>query len=209
MDKINTIIVIFGGGLKKDDATGRWRTTNFDEGDRFGVQGDRLRVVAGSMLAEDYPKSTVIALGGRGQLKDIPDAPAVADVIKRELIELGVAEDRITAERESGSTYQQLVAFQSMLPAGNNRDLILISNRYNIPRIEAMIGYAPGLDALKDLFQNQKIKLKSAEDVAIEREPQVWEEVIGRAYQSEAMRKRARLEEKGVAEIKAGTYRYH
>lgn len=209
MDKVNTTIVIFGGSLKKDDATGRWRTTNFDEGDRFGVQGDRLRVVAGGMLAEDYPESTVIALGGRGQLKDIPDAPAVADAIKRELIELGVAEDRITTERESGSTYQQLVAFQSMLPAGKNMDLIFVSNRYNVPRIQAMIEYAPGLDTLKDLLNNHGIRLESAEEIAIKHEPEAWQEIIDRAYHSEAMQQRISLEEKGVAEIRVGTYRYH
>jgi hypothetical protein len=202
-------IVIFGGGLKKENATGRWRTTNFNEGDRFGVQGDRLRVVAGSMLAKEYPKSTVIALGGVGQLKDIPGAPAVADVIKRELIELGVAEDRITTECESGSTYQQLAALQSMLARERDGDLLFISNRYNIPRIQAMIEYAPGLDTLKSLLQNDKIKLASAEDIAIEHEPEAWQETIERAYQSEAMQKRVQLEEKGVREIREGTYRYH
>lgn len=204
-----TAIVIFGGGLKEDNATGRWRTTNFNEGDHFGVQGDRLRVVAGGMLAKGSSDSLLILLGGKGQLAAIPDAPCVADVMKQELVELGIEAERIITERESGSTYQQLIQLQKIMAEKSFSSLILISNRYNIPRIQAMIEYAPGLDRLKGLLQNQRIRLESAEEIAIKYDPETWEETVGRAYQSEAMKKRVKLEEKGVREIKAGTYRYH
>lgn len=205
----SSAIVIFGGGLKKDETTGRWRTTNFDEGDRFGVQGDRLRVVAGSMFAKGSSDPPLILLGGKGQLAAIPDAPCVADVMKQELVELGVEAERIIAERESGSTYQQLIELQKIMAEKRFSSLILISNRYNIPRIQAMIEYAPGLDTLKDLLQNRRIRLESAEEIAIKYDPETWEETIDRAYQSEAMRQRVQLEEKGVEEIKAGIYQYH
>jgi len=93
-----TAIVILGGGLKKD-ADGRWRTTNYDEsGDNFGVSGDRLRVVAANYLYKNNQEQLIIASGGKGQLKNIPGAPAVSEVLKRELIELGVPEEKIIEE---------------------------------------------------------------------------------------------------------------
>ena len=45
MNIVFNAIAVLGGNLVKDQS-GKWRTTNFEEGDIFGALGDRLRVVA-------------------------------------------------------------------------------------------------------------------------------------------------------------------
>ena len=48
-------IIVLGGGLTKD-TKGAWHTTTLnDRGDRYGVQGDRLRVEAAAILAKKHP----------------------------------------------------------------------------------------------------------------------------------------------------------
>jgi len=115
------VIAVLGGGLIKDK-DGRWRTTNFDEaGDEFGTLGDRLRVEAAACLYERYPGSLFVASGGQGQYADQADVPTVASVIKRELIELGVPEQQIILEENSGSSWRQLLEIKKMMPRKTGR----------------------------------------------------------------------------------------
>ncbi len=137
MDK-NQAIVIIGGGLVKDKE-GFWRTTTFKEGDDFGALGDNLRVVAGSILAKKYPDALVIALGGKGQLEKIKDAPTVASIIKKELVSLGIDPLKIICEEKSGSTFQQLRELKKIIEDKRIESLLIISNKYHLPRVEAML----------------------------------------------------------------------
>src|SRR3989344_8965817 len=107
MEKPKNTIVVLGGGLVEDG--GKFRTTNFNEGDTFGALGDRLRVEAANVLFKRDPSSEIVALGGKGQYNQTSNYPPVSSVIKQELIELGVPEEQILAETKSGSTYQQLL----------------------------------------------------------------------------------------------------
>lgn len=197
-------IVILGGGLvKKKD--GKWQTTNFNESDNFAVQGDRLRVVAGSYLLKDNPEQLLIVLGGKGQYKDISDVPTVAGVIKNELIELGAPAERIIKEEQSGNTYQQLQELKKIVKAYNLEKLIIVSNKYHLHRVQAMIER----DAeLQKMTAENKIILQSAEEILLEYEPVVWSKIIESAYESKAMQERIVLEKKGVKDIKEGKYKF-
>jgi len=199
----NKAIVIFGGHLVKD-ANGLWKTTNFDESDEYGVLGDRLRIEAGSFLYQENKQLTVIALGGRGQLAKIPDAPAVSEIIKSELVKLNVPEKNIITENESGSTYDQLREMKKIIRKKNFGEAVIISNKYHLPRIRAMIEQWDR--DLADWLYQGKISLLAAEEVIIKYQPERAEE-IKRAYDTVAMRERIGLEQKGVSEIKAGTYK--
>lgn len=198
-------IVILGGTPAKDQ-TGGWRTTNFDEkeSDKLGWQGDRLRVVAASYLYQAKPESMIISSGGVGQLKDIPDAPPVAEVIKAELIELGVPVENIILEKKSGNTFQQLQKLSKMIPVQNPTRTVIISNRYHLPRVQAMIDY---LDEFKEL-KNYNLELVSAEEVVIKHDKHKWLEVINKTYASDEMKERIKLEQQGVKDIKAGIYKF-
>ena len=201
MSDVNAVIIL-GGGLKKDD-TGKWRTTTFDEGDNFGIDGSRLRVLAGAHLFKDNLDQLVIASGGKGQLKDIKDAPCVSEVIRAELIGIGVNSENIVTETESGNTYEQLQKLKDIIQERGIEHAIIISNKYHLPRIEAMIEQD---EEFKGMMDNIRIETQSAEKILIEHEPK-WEQKIESAYNSEAMRKREALEQKGVQDIKKEKYK--
>jgi len=198
----NKAIAIFGGGLIKEN--GKWRTTNFNEGDEAGILGDRLRVEATFVLYQKY-KVKIFSIGGRGQLKNIPGSPAVATVIKKELIDLGVPVNFIKEENKSGRTWSQLQALKKIIARHRLTDIIVISNRYHLPRVKAMMQQDSGL---KSMLDKKKIKLQSAEQVLMAYDRKKWKKIVDRAYLSNKMKSRIALERQGVKQIKNGTYNF-
>ena len=199
-----TAIVILGGGLKKDE-TGKWRTTNYDEpDDNFGVSGDRLRVVAAGYLYKNNPEQIIIASGGKGQLKDIPDAPTVSEVLRKELMELGVPEKIIIEEKNSGNTYQQLQEIKKIINDKKLKNIGILSNEWHLPRTKEMMETLP---ELKEIFNLTKVEFLSAEKICLEYDRETWQEIIEQAYQSEELKKQIELEQKGVQDIKEGRYK--
>lgn len=206
MKQVKKVIVILGGWMIRD-SNGQWRTINYDEkGDWFGVSGGRLRVIASVYLHNDDPESLIIASGGKGQLEKIPDAPTLASVIKKELVELDIPSEKIIEENKSGNTYQQLIALQKIIIEMKFKHIYFVSNAYHLPRIRAMLKYRL---ELRRLAQMPYLKLVSAEKIAIAHDSKKWRKMIKAAYASEEMQKRIALEKKGVREIKAGKYKFH
>ncbi|MDD5431155.1 MAG: YdcF family protein [Candidatus Pacebacteria bacterium] len=187
---------------------GKWRTTNFNEGDNFGVSGDRLRVIAAGFLYKEKPERLIIVSGGKGQLKGIlPGKMTLASVIKDELAEIGVPAEKIIKEEKSGNTYQQLKVLLRISRKANFGKIMLISNRCHLPRIKAMIKFRKDLNGLKKILGG-KLKLVSAESVVVRKEPKL-KKIIKSAYASRAMKERMALERKGIRDIKAGTYSFN
>lgn len=203
MGNIN-IIVIIAGGLAKNSAGG-WHSPTFEEGLAFyGAPGSRERVVAASFLWKENPDAFIAVLGGKGQMKDIPDAPTLAEAISQELVELGVPREKIIEEKESGTTYQQLLALQKISLEHSPEKIIIVSNKYHLPRVEAMVDCAPELLELKR-FNKQ---FQPAEEVLIKHEPDKWKESVDRAYALPEMKELIKKENHGVKQIREGTYRW-
>lgn len=199
-------IVVLGGWLVKEK--GKWRTTRLVEKHITHALGDRLRVVAAAKLYTQFEKklgTVVWVSGGQGRLATAR-APAVASVIKIELEKLGIPSHAIETEEHSSNTLEQLRALSVFLRRRPMRRVKLISNRYHLPRIQAMIVHFPVLKRLKDLLQNGTLALVAAEEVL--RSERKWRTLIKSAYASKAMKKRIVSEKKGILEIQAGTYTY-
>jgi len=200
----NTVVILSGGLVK--DSVGRWRTTTFnDVGDAYGIIGDRLRLVAGHYLYQDNPKIKFILLGGRGQMAKVPGTPTIASVMKRELEELGVPAGKILMDAFPDTTYQSLLALKNIVARRKIKKVLLISNRYHLPRIKTMIKYDPELSAA---FAAAKVTALSAEEILIAREPKLWQKPIAAVYCGVAMRERLALEKKGIEDFKNGKYQF-
>lgn len=202
-------IIIFGGSLK--NGFQGWRTTYFNEKDKFGSLGDRLRVLAGNFLYKNFvkynPNLKILTSGGKGQLKIKNNgAPCVSEVLKKELIDLGVKSNKIFTEKFSSSTYQQLKELNKIILKKKFKKIILISNEYHLPRIRAMMNYGKKLKNLKRMLSEKKIVLSSAEKILLIYNPK-WKKIITKAYKSKLMKKRIKLEKKGVMDIKNGLYK--
>ncbi|OGY44946.1 MAG: hypothetical protein A2729_04160 [Candidatus Buchananbacteria bacterium RIFCSPHIGHO2_01_FULL_39_14] len=199
------IIVILGGGLKKEK-NGLWRTTKFTEGDTFGVSGDYIRIYAAYYLVRQLKDYLIIAVGGKGQLKKIKGAPAVAQVLKKELIALGLPKNKILTETKSGKTSSQLWELAKILKQKKIKEITLISNGYHLPRIKTMIKYLPKLN---QFYQKIKIKFVAAEKVILAADKRKWQSVIKTAYQSQALKDRIKLEKQGIKDLTMGRYKFN
>lgn len=184
---------------------GVWRTTRLDEGTPLGALGDRLRVEAAYVLYRKNPELLVIPSGGKGMYRDIPDAPTAAEVIRSELLNLGVPKESIIKEEQSQNTWQELAELKKIISRENLSEASILSNRYHVPRIQAMIETD---DTLRELLEREKIGIISAEEVLIEHDPERWQKDILDAYRMPEMQKRIAAEQKGVEDVRNGHYQF-
>lgn len=199
------VLCILGGGLRKD-TKGIWHTLNFGEGgDNFGETCDRWRVIAGSLLWKKNPEATIIASGGRGQLEKIAGAPTLAEVIKKELIELGVSEEKIIKEELSNSTCSQLLRLSHIIKEKGIKTVSVISNEWHLERIHAFL--EKSLE-LKESWNGMEANLLSAEEILLNEDKEKWQGIIEKARQSEEIKKRILLEKRGIEAIYSGKYKF-
>ena len=81
--------------------------------------------------------------------------------------------------------------------------MVVISNKYHLPRINTMIAYIPELK-----FLTNKIRVVSAESIILKYAGHTWKSKIEAAYKKDEMKKRIKMEKMGVKDIKNGTYKY-
>lgn len=193
-------IVILGGGVIFDNA--KWRTKNFSEKDHIAILGDNLRVQAAAKLFLDNPKLPlwIIASGGEAD----GEKPSIASVIRDELVELGVPAEVIILEENSDSTYQQLLRIKDIATEKMIMNLMLITNRYHIDRVLAMIEKKYIFNDCPGLL----VYTKSAEEILLVLENGKWQAIIDAAYQTPEMTMRIALEKKGIDEINSGVYNF-
>ena len=204
--KNTAAIAVLGGALVKDRRTGTWRTSTLqDKGDKFGVQNDRLRVIAASYLAKKYPNDVIIVSGGKGQLKNVPQAPTLAHVIKHELMRQGIAEGRIIEEDKSGTTYEQLLELKNIMTKLELKKVKIVSNQWHLPRIRAIIIHRSELNKMSKISH---LALIPAEKILLQINRKKWQPIIKEAHSSARMKTRIRLEQKGIRDIKAGSYKF-
>lgn len=198
-------IIMITGGIRQD-ASLRWVSTDLTADDNeLGAPGGKLRVFATAVLGNQYPTAAVVTSGGKGF--DVPegtpeDRPLLAEILRDELIECGVPESRIVLEKNSNTTYQQLQELEKMIAERGWHNVMIITNRYHLPRLHAMI-------ETKFPELANVTKLASAEEVLRETDPARWETAIAEAYASPFMADRMAKEEHGVLQIKNGTYQFH
>ena len=203
--KNSSAILILGGSLFRNE-DGTWRTTMWsDEGkSNFAVLGDRLRVIAGALLYEHHEGDVILVSGGVGVLVGT-GAPPVADVLKKELVELGIPDDAILTDRESGITWTQLQALKRFIAHHGFKRCIIVSNAYHLPRVVAMIEHDK---ELQQLFREGILTLRSAEDVLLQYHPDQWQDVVSASKESLLMKQLEASEAKGVENIKNGNYKF-
>lgn len=202
--KVPDAIVVLAGGIKQD-VSGRWASTDLtEEDDKQGAPGASLRISATMVLSNRYPLARVIASGGKGY--DVPentseDRPLLCEILERELIVAGVPKKRIELEGTSNTTYQQLQQLKLLIQKREWNDVALVSSRWHLPRIEAMF-------EMKFPELRTRVDLISAEEILIDTDSAKWELAIAGAYNSSFMRERMKKEDKGILQIKSGTYQF-
>ena len=204
-------IVIFGGELikkgeenKKKYGNNEYRSTNYSDEAVYGALGDRVRIIAGDYLFRDGKGKYVLAVGGKPKCpeNESSDMPARSEVIKDELINRGVPEENIFADVISQNTKQNIEEILKISIKKGWKKLLLISNRYHIPRISAFINEIKNTN---DEFKKIEIDFQDAEEV-LEKHNKHWIPLIKKAYASEEMERRKINEQKGLKALRSGEY---
>lgn len=199
--KSREYILLLSGGFKRESET--WRSTLFDEKGDCGPTGSIARVIAARVLYEENRERILIASGGRGECETmLPQGLYLSSILRRELIEMGVPESSIFEDTTSHNTYEQLTEMRSFLETHGDAPVLIVSNAFHIPRIQAMLEYRPELAHLAKLSYTVV-----AEPLILEQKPE-WQSTIETAYASEPLMTIIRKEKEGVVSIKAGTYRF-
>ncbi|MBI4087893.1 YdcF family protein [Candidatus Kaiserbacteria bacterium] len=193
-------IAILAGSVRRSGD--RWVSTGLtEEDDTYGVPGQSLRVAAAVFLAQKYPNALLIPSGGVGYDNRDAVQPALSEVMRDELVAGGVDASRILVEKGSNSTFQQLTEIGKLAGEQDWRRVLLVTNRWHIPRVAAML--AAKFSALERVAATI-----AAEDILMGNESEVWGPVIEAANQSEFLRRRIAREDEGVRQIQNGTYHY-
>ena len=193
---IQALLVL--GGWPRPDEHGLWHSSLFADG---GI-GDRLRVEAAALLYQVNPQLIIVA-GGKGKLARLAEAPPSASVMRSELLELGVRMEDIREELKSGNTREQLQFIKTLFDQLPIARLRILSNRYHVPRIDAFLGTDIQLN---EWCASGRIQSQAAEQILLQHDPSRWHRLIAEGYASQTMRERMQREEKGVRDIRAGTY---
>ena len=199
------IIALLTGGITIDEKTKQWRTLRLGEGEAGGFCNDRLRVEAGFVLWRSL-KCSIITCGGLRNNYSSIDEPTTAAVNKTELVELGVPAHAVIEEGLSFTTYQDLIWLHGFATAVGTKRVHVLSNDWHLGRTMAMIERAPCFRQMRE--SGIKYVRAPAEDILLDYNRWRWEPEIVAARIHPAYTERLKREEAGVAQIKAGTYKF-
>lgn len=191
--------------------TGGWRLKNFEpitDPKELTGYGSRLRIFAARQLFAEHPGSRVVASGGKGKLKDDPAAPVLSEVAAQELVAAGVPPSAVMKIQTPDFTFQELQEITRLFAEGKADEVLIVSNRYHLPRLTAFIECVGELMILRERLKRSQLRLISAEDLLLKKDPEAWSALIEEAYQSEQMKAIIQSEQQGVVQIRAGTYHY-
>ncbi|MSR71058.1 MAG: YdcF family protein [Candidatus Taylorbacteria bacterium] len=187
-------IAILGGGIIKGE-DGGWRPET----------NHLWRISATALLWKDDKSLVIIAMGGKGYLKNIPDAPTCSSLMRDGLTAEGVSDGAIIEESQSGTTHEQLQVLPMLISEYGFKNVSILSNDWHFPRIKKMIELDPKLFSL---CQSGALKFIFAEEVLVGFDKAKWEVEIEAMRQSEYIRKRIESETQGIMDLNVGRYRF-
>src|SRR6201996_2453581 len=116
-------IVVLGGAIESDISAARGAVALNEAAER---------ITATAELARRYPDARIIFSGGSGSLleREGPEAPFAV----RQLMALGVAHDRITAEEQSRNTLENAAYARLLANPKPGERWLLVTSAYHMPR---------------------------------------------------------------------------
>lgn len=117
-------IVVLGGAIEPDLSAALGQPV-------LGRSGDRI--VAAAELARQYPNARIVFSGGNGNLVGDTSAKE-ADYALTMLEALGVAKQRLTAERQSRNTIENAEFAKAVAKPKEGERWLLVTSAYHMPR---------------------------------------------------------------------------
>ena len=194
----------------------KYRPTAYSDIDIRGFMGGGHAIVSATAeLSQCFPDVKIVTtVGDEGE-----DKPTIARIYADKLEDLGVPEDRIELEEKSTNTLTELFELVKMSKKNDWEDISIITNENHAKRVRAMLDYLEDLAARvspedKEFFEawnyfekgkKLQIHLLSAEDILILKDSR-YQRIIEEVRASALYKKRVEAEERGIEQIKNGTY---
>lgn len=206
-------IFVLSGGIVKTrsvNRTPKYKSTAYSESDPSGLMGGgKARVIAAVEVLKYFPTLKVVTTSYVEK-----DTPTHAQIMSDELISMGVNPSRIVLEENSNSTISELIEMVQLSDENKWKNVVVISNRYHIPRLEEMYKRIEILhpdnvfiSRLRKLEQSGfNIKFAAAEDILPLRSVR-YKKLIDEMQNSLEYKKRVEAEENGLQAVKTGDYR--
>jgi uncharacterized SAM-binding protein YcdF (DUF218 family) len=118
-----TGIVVLGGAISAEVSVARGVVA---------LNGAAERITVAAELAHRYPDARIIFSSGSGSLD--PTAPLEAPLAVQELVALGVAHDRITADEQSRNTIENAVFSHLLADPKPGERWLLVTSASHMPR---------------------------------------------------------------------------
>ncbi len=229
--RIPDALVALSGSIEEVDSTTskighqRHQSPPFLAHDNNGLaSGGKARVIATAFAQKFFPEAAIVT-GSRDYEQEGTTRPTHASVYKAELVRYGVAKEKIIVEEESRSTFENLVSLIALAVEHNWKTVAIITSDYHTQRVEVMF------EKLAELIQKSErsgwsqeekdakvaqlqlflssggvVCTISAEKILSIAHP-LASKVIESVKTDEAYAKRIAMEEKGVRQIREGTYK--
>jgi len=223
-DKKPDAITVFSADIVEAPHLKRgFKSASYDDLDARGLlSGAKARVIAAAEAAKYFPNATIVT---NTRDRDLSRGrPTHARIYADELQDLGVSASRIELQEGSFNTVTELVETVKLASVRGWRTVAVISNGYQLERIQEMYdlfpklaqdlvyqddenGYADFSNAFQKFSSSEgRLMLVKAEDVLLARSPH-YARLIREAVESPAHHRRESKEEEGIHKLKTGQYR--
>jgi len=216
-DKEPDALIVLSAGIRqqtvKGEPTGRWKSVAWGHAGDLGLHtGSRTRVSAGAFIAKAFPEIPVVA---NSYNRNNADEPTMASVVKGELIQRGVEEDRIVLEEESFSTITQYIEALRLATENKWKNVAVMINEYYEPRAKAIFTHLaeivddPVVQKLVNTFADKggRFVFVNSESVLRTVDP-LYIKYFEEIYRSPQYKEMLGKEAQGLEDIKAGRYKY-
>jgi len=204
-------IFILSGGIVKRER-GVTTAAYSDLQGESGVLGGKARIIAAAELAKHFPNTKLVMTGS---YYPNPKDPSQSSIMSQELKKLGVDVTQIVTEEIALTYYDELSRIVELSLAHNWQSIVVLTNKYHIPRASLMLeklselAKNKGDDNLATHFQEFSQKTSytfvSAEDV-LPHKSSHYTYLLKELESSPEYQKRVESEKRGVEALKSGTY---
>ena len=213
--KPDAIVVLSADIIESPHRTEGYQSTSYADLDVRGLLGGgKARVLAAVEVAHYFPNARIIT--DSSDRDPSRNRPTHAKIYASEIERLGVPKDRLLLEEASINTITELVEIIKMASLHGWHHVAVISNDYQLRRIQEMLDQLPSLanpndeDFIQALerFRQQKGEITpiNAEEILLVRNPR-YASLLKQVRASDAYRKRAEAEAQGVKDLQEGRYR--
>lgn len=203
-------VFVLTGSLKFKEQLGRWESGTYGDRDENSglVTGGKDRTIAAAEISKHFPDMTIVTMS---RPRD-PEKPTYAGVMAEELYRMHVPQENVVQETESTTTITEIKAIAKFVKQHGWRDILLLSSKYHLPRIQALLEHATDFSddaAEAELLRGfaerinsgkTRVQLVGSDDILMGRDEH-YRRYFDRLYTDPEYRKKVEAEQRAVRQI--------